>query len=251
MVHKERMALAQKLSDFLVNKYKDEILLTGVYGSTSKKSDTPYSDLELLIITNENSCIKSKSFLYKDIVVNYDVLQKHKIQELTGKPNLRWPYYMGVLSILKVLHGKQKFIDKLIETGKKTPDEEFKSKLEEVLPSLVFESFGRILSCKDRSYYDDLYTSVIEVILEMNLALCLLNKSWVTHDYYRGVEDAYFFDKLPRDYKKLTKALWKQQTPNLEENVGLAETLLNNFLKLLKKENIKIIRYDDINDLPI
>jgi hypothetical protein len=251
MEHKERMSLAQQLSDRLVKKHRKGILICGLYGSTSKKTDTPYSDLELMIIATNRSRFKGKSLLYKDIVVNYEVIKERQIKELVSKPGLRWPYYMGVLSIMKVLYGNQKYVDDLILKGKSIPEDNFRKKLQELLPSMVFESYGRILSCKDRSYYDDLYPSVIEVVMEMNLALCLLNRSWVTHDYYRGVEDAYSFDKLPRGYKKLTRALWKQQTPNLDENVALVEKLINNYLNLLKKENITINRYNSINQLPV
>ena len=50
MNHEDRVDLAGKLTERLLGKYGDGILLGGIYGSTAKGSDTKYSDLEMFFI---------------------------------------------------------------------------------------------------------------------------------------------------------------------------------------------------------
>ena len=82
---------------------------------------------------------------------------------------------MGVLNVLKVLHGNPEQVKVWLQLGQSVPPEKFRRALETILPGLIVESYGRILSCRQRQNTTDLGCAVIEVLLEMNLALCMLN----------------------------------------------------------------------------
>jgi len=116
--------------------------------------------------------------------------------------------------------------------------------LEAALPGLVFESCGRIYSCRQRDNRHDLHVSVVETLLEMNTALCLLNGSWVHHDYYDGIEDVFHFDKLPEGYRELAPALWDSRNP--AEAAALAERLLGSFVALLRAEGVTMTDWAEL-----
>jgi hypothetical protein len=90
---------------------------------------------------------------------------------------------------------------------------------------------------------------VIEVLYEMNQALCLLNQLWVTHDYYQGLVDAFSFPKLPKGYQDLVPVLWAAR--EVGEIVPLAETLVRNFWQLLADEGVAARNYQAVDDLPL
>lgn len=69
-----------------------------------------------------------------------------------------------------------------LRLGQAIPPERFRALLEAELPVLVFESHDRILSCRERRNARDITQAAIEMLYEMNRALCLLNQRWVTHD---------------------------------------------------------------------
>ncbi len=75
----------------------------------------------------------------------------------------------------------------------------FRRALKENLSELVFESCGRIFSCIARKRYEDIYCAVIETLLEMKTALCLLNCTHVNHDYFEGLQESFKFKNCQND----------------------------------------------------
>ena len=245
----ERFQLAQDLCARLVACYPGEVILGGLFGSTAQGTDTAWSDLEMLFVVQDGSKAAGKHLIYRDIAVGYEIFEQSKFEHVLGNPTAAWPFWMGVLSILKVLYGNPEQVNTWLRLGQSVSPEKFHHTLRRILPELVLESYGRILSCRERNNTADIGCAVIEVLLEMNVALCLLNQRWVTHDYYQGIIDACSFSKLPQDFKKLAPALWTAS--DVEEIVRLAQTLVNNFWQLLADEGLQINNYQDVADLPL
>ena len=249
MNHKEREQLAREICARLVAAHPDEIVLGGVYGSTARGTDTPWSDLEMLFVVCDGSEVAGKSFIYRSIAVGYQAIAQRKIEELLTHPSLEWPFWMGMLSVLEVLYGDREQLQTWLRLGRSVPSERFRDTLEASLPGLVVESYGRILSCRERHNARDIGCAVIEVLFEMREALCLLNQRWVTHDYYQGLVDAFRFPKLPKGYRSLVPALWCARDAG--EIVPLAEELVGNFWQLLANEGINVTDYHALEDVPL
>ena len=247
MTHQERWKLAEDMCARMAAKYP-EIIVGGVYGSTARATDTPWSDLELLIVVQDGSTLECQHFIYCGTSVGYEVIGKSELERHLVTPTVKWPYWMGVLSVLKVLCGDPELVEAWLDSGKSVPEEKFKKVVEKNLPDFVVESYGRILSCRERNNAYDITCAVLEVLFEMNVVLCLLNRSWVTHDYYYGITESFSFPRVPEDYKDLVSALWASRT--IKEIVPLAEKLVENFWELLKQE-INITDYQTADELPL
>jgi kanamycin nucleotidyltransferase len=245
----DRLQLAQELCAQMAAAHPGDIILAGAYGSTARGTDTPWSDLEMTFVVRDGSGLEGKHLLYRGIAVGYAVYEQSKLEESLANPGLEWPFLMGMLNVLKVLHGDPAQLEGWLQLGQATPPERFKATLESHLPGLVIESYGRILSCRQRGDTSALYPSVLEVLFEMNLALCLLNRRWVTHDYYQGLQDAFDFPKLPKAYSELVPALYHAST--FDDIVPLAETLVHNFWQLLAEEGIQVYNYQNVTELPL
>jgi kanamycin nucleotidyltransferase len=203
----------------------------------------------MCFVTSDECRAEEKNFIFRDMAVGYQVYRQTKLEQSLSTPSLDWPFQMGMLSVLKVLYGTPELVDRWLQIGKSVPLEAFHSALGELLPELVIESYGRILSCQERGDEQDLACAVLEVLFEMNQALCLLNGSWVTHDYTQGFEDAYRFAKLPKDYSELVPRLWVAR--GFAEVVPMAKALVGNFWELLRSEGIRVVNYEDVKALPL
>ena len=249
----DRMRLAEELCDRFVGKYANDVLLGGVYGSTARGLDTSWSDLEMLFITRDGCAAQGQHLVFRGIPAGYMVIMQGKLEELLSNPSLEgfcgWPFFMGVLSVLKVLHGDISLVEAWLHMGTAVPDAKFRQSLERHLPELILESYGRIFSCKERDNRDDWYCAVLEVLFEMRDALCLLNRSWVTHDYLQGMRDSFEFPKLPRRYEELVPLLW--HTRDIEVALPLARELVENFWHLLRAEGIELRGYNAVSDIPL
>ena len=253
MEHQERVRLAQELCDHVVKKYPDSIVLGGVYGSTARGLDTEWSDLELLFVALDRCTARGQHVNYRGTDLSYMVIARSDLEGLLTNARLEgdmgWPFYMGVLSVLKVLYGEQSQVDAWLKLGREVPEARFRENLTRCLPELILESYGRIFSCRARGNQDDWYCAVLEVLFAMRDALCLLNKSWVTHDYLQGMVDSFRFPKLPRRYEDLVPLLWHVR--DIEEAIPLAEELVENFWHLMREEGINMIEYRRVADIPV
>ena len=249
MKHEERAQLARDLCARMVARHDGDVIVGGVYGSTAQGTDTPWSDLEMVFVLRDGSRVERRDWIYRGIAVGYQVIEQQELSKLLTTPALEWPFWMGVLSVLKVLYGDPEQIRAWLRMGGSVPAKEFRTALETNLPGLVVESYGRILSCRERGNTQDVGCAVIEVLFEMNQALCLLNQRWVTHDYYQGLVDAFSFPKLPEGYRDLITALWSAR--DIDEIVPLAEELVRNFWQLLADEGIRVENYQAVDDLPL
>jgi hypothetical protein len=243
------MHLAQSVCARVVAGHPGEIVLGGVYGSTARETDTPWSDLEMLFVVRDGSEVQRKDFIYRGTAVGYQVIARPDLERLLTHPSLEWPFWMGVLTVLKVLSGDPEHIQAWLRLGKSIPAVQFREVLEASLPGLVVESYGRILSCRERHNARDIGCAVIEVLFEMKQALCLLNQRWVTHDYYQGFVDAFDFPRLPQRYRDLVPALWSAR--DIEEIVPLAEELVCNYWQLLADEGIEVKDYQSLDEVPL
>lgn len=247
--HKERKQLARDLSSDMVAKYPGQIILAGLYGSSATNTDTPWSDLELWFIV-ENECLtKSRHLIFRDTAVGYQVYQLREIEALVSRPSIKWPFHMGVLEVLEVLYGDGDLPQKLIEAGEAISTEKFRVALENAIPDLVVESYGRIRSCQLRNNWWDLSVMVFEVLSEMLVALCLLNQRWVRHDYYQGFVDSFEFPKLPHGYVDILPQLYRAN--DLGTIVPLAEKLFKNYWILLEENGIKVNNFQFVEKIPL
>ncbi|MHC4933963.1 MAG: hypothetical protein ACYTGV_17435 [Planctomycetota bacterium] len=232
MEHDERMALAVRMVDRFFEEQGPNALLGGVYGSTARRTDTAFSDLETYFIVADGK-EEERHSLHGDIAVSMKIIPGLALEETVCKPTIRWPFHMGVLDSLRVLAGEARMVENLLQYGTSVEQERFDAALKEALPQLVFESWGRIRSCEVRGNRMDLPASCLEVVLEMVTALCLLNRSWVTHDYFEGVREALRFELLPKDFGRLAESLWTAKEPSDARRT--ADELVANFLELLRE----------------
>lgn len=249
MKHEERIGLARDLCTRLQDRYGDALLIAGVYGSTAAGTDTEWSDLELCFII-AGTGDAGRHILVRGVPVGWHLIDRANLEHLLAHPSAHWPFLMGMLSSLQILHGDSGLIQDWIALGESPPPERFTGALEEALPGLAWESFGRILSCQiRRNEHDILLPSVLEVLFEMVTALSLLNRRWSTHDYFQKLVDTFSFPLLPDDYETLATSLWEVR--ELDKAVSLSRRLVANFASLLKRNGVRVIDYAGAVDVPV
>jgi len=80
--------LANKLTDFLLRKFGDDILLGEINSSTAKNMDTEYSDLELFFIIKNGSRAQSFSFAYEGMPMGVTVQKLVDVERDINKIDL-------------------------------------------------------------------------------------------------------------------------------------------------------------------
>lgn len=242
LTHDERWQFACDLTARMTAQFPGEIIVGGVYGSTARGTDLATSDLDMLFVGRDGSAARSAHLLHRGTAISYRVVSQGELAHVLTTPTAEWPFLMGVLSTLHLLHGEQQAVNDWLNRGQMVPAERFRALLAAELPGLVVESYGRILSCAARGNIHDIGCAVVEVLFEMRQALCLLNQRWVTHDYYAGLLDTFDFAKLPTEYMQIVPALWAAR--DIPTITALARRLVAAYWQLLLDENIVVITND-------
>jgi kanamycin nucleotidyltransferase len=234
MTHEERYKLALEYSEKLAKELQNKLICCCLYGSTSRETDTKWSDLELFVVTKEE--IPARYFLVNMIPVTIKTITENRLIAILKNPDKEWPFYAGLMKNLEVLSGDKEAPKRYFEKAMNVPENKFINAAKKNASEFVFESCGRIFSCVARKNYDDIFCAVIETLLEMRTVLCLLNHSFVNRDYFEGIKETFKFKKIPKNYPVLSTKLWQSRDPF--EIARYARELLNNYVNMLKEERI-------------
>jgi predicted nucleotidyltransferase len=72
--HEYRLKIACQITDRVVKKYGKKILAVYICGSTSKRLDRPYSDLEMIVVVRDRVVIPMKYYLHQGLIINIEYL---------------------------------------------------------------------------------------------------------------------------------------------------------------------------------
>jgi hypothetical protein len=86
------LRIAHQISDRVVEKYGSSVLATYVCGSTSKKLDRPFSDLELIVVVRDQTEIPMKYYLHRGLIIDIQYLKSSNILEAAEKITDNWPW---------------------------------------------------------------------------------------------------------------------------------------------------------------
>lgn len=242
-----RLGLARDLCAGMARRHGEALLLGGVYGSVARGEETAWSDVEMLFVTRDGQGFPGRHLLYRGVAVGYEVLEEAALRAHLAHPSPDWPFRMGVLSGLTVLHGSEALREEYLALGRSIPPGAFRAALGRAAPGLVVESYGRMHSCLERGDTDALHVSAIEVLLEMGTALCLLNGRWVTRDYLAGLLEAAAFPLLPEGYARLAADLWRET--DAARSVALADALVAAYGRLLEQEGVLVRNAQTLDEL--
>ncbi len=89
--HEERVRMGRELSSLILKAHGDQVLTVYICGSTSKKLDRSYSDLEIICVVRDGVEIPAKYYVYQGIVVEVDYVQESNILKAASEVKKDWP----------------------------------------------------------------------------------------------------------------------------------------------------------------
>lgn len=248
MNHEQRSQLANRLTEMFLKKYGNEVLLSGIYGSTAKGTDTEYSDLEMLFIVKNESRAKNFSFAYESMPISVEVQKMTDVEKDISKIELDWPLKMGRLFNLRIIYGDPAVLRKFREIVKRIPNEKFDEFLAKQTP-LCYEGLGKLKAVKVRENTHEKGLFVEEVLEEFMLLTAILNKEFINYDYFGGLPESFRFEKLPKNYEKNARKLMKWNSLSMDETINLADEFVHNFVSILTENGIIVKEHTSLEEV--
>ncbi len=110
MTHEDRLAVARDLAQRILKKYGDAVLGIAIYGSVARGADTPYSDIELKVITTDSVDEHDVEYVHSSgmkVEINYEQAEKYLYR--AGGVDTDWPIWAGQYRQQLVLFERENF----------------------------------------------------------------------------------------------------------------------------------------------
>ena len=229
--HEQRVEIAHCISNLVLDKYGKDVLAVFVYGSTSKRLDRPYSDLELIVVIRDSLEIRMKSYLFNGLVINIEYLQSSRFLKSAEQFAKDWHWEADQYRNRIVLYERDKWLvelDAAIKRNETTdPTEAIRkafmmmTESTAVLKNDLLTNDKRGILMRGRTIAEDAARLVL-----------LLNRNYVrtTSWFWKTAFDA---PRKPNDFKKLVEKM-SGFVPTSEKEVAAAsETLYKEIYDLV------------------
>jgi len=246
MPNGERIKIAKAISEMIVQKYANEILLVAVYGSVARKQETAYSDIDMYVVTRNLTL--QRYFAYNGIPITAHFKTEREVSEAVGKVTSTWPAEVHQFLFPKILYGSKKLPNEWRQIVEKIPEKDFHEAASTALIE-IFENVGKTRNACKQKNLGRCIEAVWNVVWHADMFVALVNRAYYKKPGFRGLEEATKFKKIPANYCKLMKTLWKSRSFS-ELNMASTE-LWENCLELANKEGIRFEKYASLEEIKI
>jgi len=224
----------------VVKKYGNNILAVYVCGSTSKKLDRPYSDLELIVVVRDRAEISMKYYLHRGLIIQIEYLKSSKILSDAEQFTDNWPWEADQYRNRIPLHERDRWFKGLDEAIEKNDK---KNSVMAIRKSFMMMTESMAVLRNAVLTNDEAGVLSRGRLLAEDAAriLLLFNRRYVTTTSWLW-KIAFGMRNNPKDFKKLVEKMSGFVPTTEAEVVVSSESLYKEISELINHYGVKIER---------
>ena len=209
-----------------------------VYGSTSKKLDRPYSDLEMIVVVRDRAEIPMKSYLHQGLIINIEYLGSSNVLDAAEQFTKNWHWEADQYRNRIALYERDGWFTKLDEAVEKNNKT---SSAEAIRKSFMMmtESIASMRNATLTKNKIGVLSSGRTLAEDAARIVFLLNRRYVTTTS-RFWKILFDLRNKPKDFKELVEKMCGFVPTTPEEVVASSERLYNEMSDLVTHHGIKI-----------
>jgi len=221
--HEERVKIAHQISDRIVAKYGRDVLAVYVCGSTSKKLDRPFSDLELIAVVRNGVEISMKYYLHRGLIIHIQYLESSYALDDAEKFTENWHWVADQYRNRIALYERNRWFRRLDEAVAKSDK---RDSHEAIRKSFMMMTESMAVLRNDVLKDDKVGVLMRGRVLAEDAAriLLLVNRKYVTTTSWFWKITLGLHNK-PNDFKKLVEKMSGFVPTTGEEIVASSERL--------------------------
>ena len=236
--HEERLAISRQLSKQIVDTYGDKIVAVLVTGSTAKKLDRPYSDLEMITIVRDGEEIPIAQYIHDGMSIQIDYVEESFFLKDAGRITFNWALAWDQFRNRIVLYDPTGWISKLDKVVAESETADTRKTIGQLM-SALYEGLEVIKNAELE--HDDIGIRTAGFYLAWDAArlVLLMNKRYVLTSSW--------FWKETRDSVVKPKGFWTREEKlagfvraSVKEIIESAESLCDDMLKIVESLGITI-----------
>lgn len=236
--NQERVELARQISTQLLETYQSAVLAVYICGSTAKKLDRPYSDLEMICVVRDGREIPNKRYVYDGLLVDIGYHQESEYLKQARETGWDWPLGADQYRNRIVLFEQGNWIRKLDEAVGENDRTDFTEAVRFAALSMT-ESLAAVRNADYEHDEVDLRTRAFYMAWDTARVVFLLNRKYV-------LTTSWFWKQLfeckdqPKDFKKLISVVAGFAESSPPQLVEAAERLWQETMVLVRERGITI-----------
>ncbi|MFZ5815163.1 MAG: ANT(4')-I family aminoglycoside nucleotidyltransferase [Bacillota bacterium] len=162
MSREARLALAHRIAQHARNAYSDKLKAIGLYGSTARGTDGPYSDIEIFCVLRS----RGEEFSYEWVAgpwkAEVDFYSEEILLTKAARVEGRWPLTHGAFTHVLPLWDPEDFFEELRAAAASPPEADFHLAVEGMLVGELYEFAGKWRNAEARGETSHLPALAVE-----------------------------------------------------------------------------------------
>ena len=236
--HEERLQLSRQLSKQIVDTYGDKIVAVLVSGSTAKKLDRPYSDLEMIVIVRDGVEIPIAQYIHDGMSIQIDYVEGSSFLKDANRVTFNWPLSQDQFRNRIVLYDPTGWVSKLDKVVAESETADTRRTIGQLM-SALYEGLEVIKNAELEDDEVGIRTAGFYLAWDAARLVLLMNKRYVLTSSW--------FWKETKDSALKPKGFWQREeklagfvTASVKEIVESAESLCEDMLKIVESLGISI-----------
>ncbi len=218
--------------------YKNAVLAVYVCGSTVKKLDRPYSDLEMVCVIRDDTEIPNKYYVYEGLLVEIGYHQESEYLKAARDPSWDWPLKADQYRNRLVLFEHDNWMRKLDQAVRENEQADF-TETTRIQVLAMTESLAAVRNAELRKDRLDLRTRAFYLAWDTAKVVFLLNRKYV-------LTTSWFWKQLfeckeqPKEFRKLIEIVAGFVESTGDQVTNAAEALWRETMVMVRKHGITI-----------
>ncbi len=239
VTHDERLKVASQICGLILEKYQDAVLTVCVSGSTAKKLDRPYSDLEILCVVRDGLDMpKKKYYLQNGLLVDIDYPQESNFLKAAREIGWDWPLQADQYRNRIVLFEREGWLRKLDQAVAQNDKTDLAEPLR-IAALAMTESLAAVYNAHLKADLLDLRTRAFYFAWDTARVIYLLNRRYVLTTSWVW-KQALECPVKPDDFTELVQKLVGTKASGADELLQAAEKLYRETLEIVRSREIAI-----------
>ncbi len=236
--NEKRVEVARNITSRVLEKYRDTVLAVYISGSTAKKLDRPYSDLEMMCVVKDGLEISNKYCLHDGLLVEIDYPQESAFLKAARGPGWDWPIQADQYRNHIVLFDRDGWMGKLAEAVAENERADFTEAIRFAAIAMT-ESLGAVRNADFKQDRLDLRTRAFYMAWDTARVVFLLNRKYV-------LTTSWFWKQLfecahqPKDFRRLVEVVGGFVESSPAQLVAAVEELWQETMVMVRERGVTI-----------
>ncbi|MEC0240164.1 kanamycin nucleotidyltransferase C-terminal domain-containing protein [Paenibacillus dokdonensis] len=144
----EKKDIIGQMKDRLLQIHGETILAIGLYGSIAQGIDGPYSDIEILVVTEDGISLSDYEFIYLPFKIEISMKQKHEVWQTASAVDDSWAIKAGVYAHLEAIYDPSGLVVQIQALSEQVSEEAIRETMRDFMIWEPYETMGKIRNNK-------------------------------------------------------------------------------------------------------